>query len=143
MTAQFGEKLIYEGRSVTMHSNPLEDYFEAKGKRPKFDSICTACWRGYVGTWEIKDDRLYLIGFRGFGKLIDGTEASLQTIFPDQDGPILADWYSGTLKIPEGEMLEYIHAGYASRFERDRFFEIDKGVVVRTYVRDNTPTSGQ
>jgi hypothetical protein len=137
MTAQSGENLIYEGHTVTMHSEPLEDYFEAKGERPEFGGICTSCWRGYIGTWEIKDDRLYLVSLEGFGKLKDGTEASLQTIFPDQDGPILADWYSGTLKIPEGEMLEYIHAGYASRFERDRFFEIEKGHITKTYLREN------
>ncbi len=45
-----------------MLSLPLEDYFSMGGHHPSFRSPHTANWRGYVGAWEIRNDRLYLIG---------------------------------------------------------------------------------
>lgn len=33
-------------------------YFAMGGTNPRFESNCTALWRGYVGSWEIVDDRL-------------------------------------------------------------------------------------
>ena len=50
MTAQFGEKLRYEGREVTMCEQPLATYFARTNSRVDFESNCTALWRGYVGT---------------------------------------------------------------------------------------------
>lgn len=135
MTAQMGEKLIYEGREVSMCSEPLGDYFAFGGNRPEFEFSCTALWRGYVGAWEIVDERLYLVGLSG--TLKDGTEATLETVFPGYPDRVFAHWYSGTLRIPEGKMLEYVHMGYGSTYERDRFIEIEKGVVVGNTVRHN------
>lgn len=65
MTAQISEGLIYEGQQLSMCTNPLGDYFAMGGDRPRFEDNCTALWRGYVGTWEIVDGRLYLIKLRG------------------------------------------------------------------------------
>ena len=135
MTAQFGEKLHYEGRVVSMCTNPLGDYFALGGAQPDFDCNCTALWRGYVGTWDIKDGRLYLIGLSG--SLKDGTDADLASVFPEFPDRVFAHWYSGTLRIPEGRMLEYVHMGYASKYENDLMIHMEKGVVVGADVRNN------
>ncbi|MBR5398372.1 MAG: hypothetical protein IK103_01100 [Bacteroidales bacterium] len=61
-------------------------------------------WRGYRGIWELKDDTLYLVGFKfGFGGL------SLEKLFPDmiKDGKVLADWYNSELIIPKGKVLRW------------------------------------
>ncbi len=58
MTAQYGEKLIYKGKQVGMSTLPLSQYFESLEEKPVFEVQNTACWRGYFGTWEIKDDKL-------------------------------------------------------------------------------------
>lgn len=135
MTAQIAEKLRYRGEDVTMCTNPLSDYFAMGGVNPRFESNCTALWRGYVGSWEIIDDRLYLVGLNG--KLEDGTNASLATIFPEFPDLVFAHWYSGTIRIPQGKQLEYVHMGYGSTFERDLFLDVERGVVVATRVRHN------
>ena len=135
MTAQIAEKLRYQGDDVAMCTNPLSDYFAMGGTSPRFESNCTALWRGYVGSWEIIDDRLYLIGLNG--TLEDGTEASLETIFPGFPDRVFAHWYSGTIRIPQGKQLQYVHMGYGSTFERDLFLEIERGVIVATRVRHN------
>ncbi len=135
MTAQFSEVLIYEGQQLSMCTNPLGDYFAMGGDRPKFADNCTALWRGYVGTWEIVDGRLYLIELSG--TLEDGGEASVATIFPDYPDRVFAHWYSGSIRIPQGKLLEYVHMGYASTYERDLFLKIEKGVIKNVRIRQN------
>jgi hypothetical protein len=135
MTAQIGERLTYDGREVSMCTEPLGDYFAFGGHNPEFEFTCTALWRGYVGTWEIVGDRLYLVGLTG--TLKDGAEATLESVFPGYPDRVFAHWYSGTLRIPEGKQLEYVHMGYASTYERDCFLMIEKGVVFGSHVRQN------
>ena len=50
MTAQIAERLRYQGDDVAMCTNPLSDYFAMGGTNPRFESNCTALWRGYVGS---------------------------------------------------------------------------------------------
>jgi len=136
MTAQIGERLHYDGREMSMCSQPLNQYFSLGGTSPEFDTRrCTALWRGYVGTWEILDGRLYLIELSG--TLDDGTEANLASVFPDFPQRVFAHWYSGQLRVPQGKLLEYIHMGYGSTYEEDLLIDIRKGVVVNSNVRRN------
>lgn len=135
MTAQIAERLLYQGETVSMCINPLSDYFAMGGECPPFQWNCTALWRGYVGQWEIRDDRLYLMALHG--TLEDGTTASLASVFPDFPDRVFAHWYSGTLRIPQGKRLQYVHMGYASTHERDLLLEIERGVLVATNVRHN------
>ena len=48
--------------------------------------------RYYFSTWEIKAGRLYLVDLRA-GKQLLGSE------------PLFADWFTGVLKIPHGEVF--------------------------------------
>ncbi len=68
---------------------------------------------------------------------ISGTPASLQSIFPGYPDRVFAHWYCGTLRIPQGDRLRYVHGGYLSEYEKDLMLEIEKGVVQRAWVRDN------
>jgi hypothetical protein len=135
MTAQIAEKLLYQGERVAMCTNPLNDYFAMGGFNPRFEPTSTALWRGYVGGWEIVDDRLYLVSLDG--TLDDGSDANLETVFPGFPDRVFAHWYSGTVRIPQGRQLEYVHMGYSSKFERDLFLDIERGVVMITRVRRN------
>lgn len=110
-----------------MYTLPLDDYFALVESNPPFVWTSTDLWRGYIGLWEIIDHRLYLVELRG--SLKDGSEASLATIFRDFPDRVFAHWYSGTLRIPQGERLEYVHMGYHSIFERDLLLDVERGVV--------------
>ena len=55
----------------------------------------------------------------------------------DAEGRVRADWHSGELRIPMGDMLQYVHGGYGSTWERDRLVMIEKGVVIRDWIRQN------
>jgi hypothetical protein len=130
MTAQYSEELIYRGEMIQMCSEPLAMYFVLAGVKPEFQFTCTALWRGYVGTWEVIDDRLYMTGLTG--QLQDGTEANLATVFPNFTERVFAHWFSDKVRIPKGKLLKYVHMGYASEYEEDLFLTFKKGVVTKT-----------
>ena len=140
MTAQFAEELLYEGEQTSMCSTPLADYFAAGGRKPEFRRENTALWRGYVGSWEVVDGRLYLVGLRG--TLIDGTEAHLESVFPGQHERVFADWFSGTVRIPQGRQVKYVHMGFLSTWERDLLVEFEHGIVRSTQVQHNGVAEG-
>ena len=135
MTAQVHEDLIYEGEKTSMAFCPplpathprIVELSEEEARDNNVDEgsvFSTACWREYIGTWEIKDGRFYLVDLKGVFKL-------------DGDEPLFADWFTGVLRIPEGEMLHYVHMGFGSVFERERLVKIESGVVTKTSMLDN------
>jgi len=134
MTAQIHESLIYDGDNTSMafcpplpENNPrvIElSYEEIQDGDAGGIIFSTACWREYVGTWEIKDGRFYLVGLEGRYRL-------------NGDEPLFADWFTGVLRIPRGEMIVYVHMGYGSVFEEEVHVKIEQGVVTQTRVVDN------
>lgn len=137
MTAQVHERLIYNGQSVSMASTPglpddsprivRAEKSERMGMPSRFGiMLSTACYRGYVGSWEIREDRLYLNGLSGCFSLVG-------------DEPLFADWVSGTLNVPRGELISYIHMGFASLYEEEIHLTVENGVITRTEIIDNRP----
>jgi hypothetical protein len=134
MTAQIHEKLIYNGEETSMafcpplpegHPRVMEiDPHSADYRDEDRILHSTACWRGYQGAWQIRDERFYLTGLRGRFRLV-GEE------------PLLADWFSGVLRIPRGELLHYVHMGFGSVYEGEVHVKIEQGVVTATRTIDN------
>lgn len=135
MTAQIAERLRFQGQDVAMCTEPLGDYFEMGGFQPNFEFNCTALWRGYVGNWEVVENRLYMTALEGV--LSDGSKATITTVFPNFPNRVFAHWYSGTLRAPQGKLLKYKHMGYGSTYERDLLVDIERGVVVGNRIRQN------
>jgi hypothetical protein len=78
MTAQVHELLILDGQWTSIASDPPlpanhgRVVAASEEHRRKASSIVnsTACWRGYIATWQIEDDRFYLVSIEGrFGLL--------------------------------------------------------------------------
>ena len=44
MTAQIAERLLYQGKEVLMHTNPLGSYLELTGMDPGFMVPTTCLW---------------------------------------------------------------------------------------------------
>ena len=126
---------MFEGIEHAMCSEPLSYYFSLGGQRPDFRSPHTGCWRGYIGTWEIIDHRLYLIGLKGW--LENGDDATLATIFPRYETRVFAHWLTDTVRLPQGKQLKYVHMGYGSVFERDLLLHFRKGQLVDKSLREN------
>ncbi len=128
MTAQFSEILNIDGETHSMMSTPLGDFFELMGSTPTFESNCTALRRGYVGTWEITNDLLYLV--RLSGTLTNGETATLESVFPGFPERVFAHWFSGKVRLPQGKRIQYKHMGFGSTYERDLFIFFRNGVVI-------------
>lgn len=199
-TAQVPDVLIYQGDTLALYANPLEDFYHEENPRPRSFGLqggwSTACWRGYRATWLIENDQLYLIEIGpchvyleykltqivldslsktipeeviaridltgapetfSQGELDDFLKkkigkknlnkyrqifrrysaqkrktADLKALFPKRydDGKVKADWYSGMLRVPKGELLNYVHMGYMSTYEYELTFELEDGRVI-------------
>ena len=139
MTAQIGERLQYDGREMSMSTHPLGDYFALGGVNPGFGREwpldCTALWRGYIGGWEIVGGRLYLIAIN----VMPGSRvrANLETVFPGYPDRVFAHWYTGTLRVPQGNVLKYVHMGHQSTFESDMLIDVERGAIGHVRIREN------
>ncbi|MFO8236174.1 MAG: hypothetical protein R6U04_12310 [Bacteroidales bacterium] len=162
-TAQIPDILIYRGDTLRLFDCPLGYLQDKSFTHPKNlfggnGCFFTACWRNYIATWEIIDDKLYLIRIRNAcygtdqnyvavtyksGSDTIGTEyADLKRLFPDkyQDGRVLADWVNARLTSPKGKMLYYFHDGFRSIFEKELEFTIENGLLTRIQEFDNSKT---
>lgn len=138
MTAQVHEELIFNGERISMAFCPplperhprivavTRDIATHEDAHPLIFS--SACWRCYQGTWEINDGQFSLVRLRGRYRLLG-------------NAPVLADWFSGVLRIPTGELLQYVHMGPGSVYEDEIHVKIERGVVVRSRVIENRGTA--
>ena len=149
MTAQKRDILIYKEKEYKLASEPLYPYL--KGSGIVLVETSTACHRGYVAKWLIEEDRLYLVGFeanlpkcnmgdRLFRKE-DIRKVGLDYLFPNRD-KVFAEWFSGVLRIPHGEMIRYVHQGYASIYEKELYLRFVNGKFVSWREVDNSSLKG-
>lgn len=126
MTTQFPEKLTYRDREFYLNTFPLTKEVLERAKLQPNGAMSSACWRGYVGSWEIKsDDMLYLTGM----ELKSFHEKSFAEMFADATSEGLpATWVNGTLECTSGRVIHRDY--YRTVFERDAKFVIKDGKLV-------------
>ena len=137
-TAQYPDKIFYEGKEYMLHSNPMEAYFQKfPDKKPSGGIISSALWRGYVATFEITDGVLRLkdieirVDKSGSKSFDPEWKSVIETIVPK--GEVLKiDWFTGLLVLPHGEVVNYVHMGYGSTYEKYVLLEITKGILGRS-----------
>lgn len=138
-TAQQGDILIIKNDTLTLFSNPLEQYPSIEQLRGKLfgnqkASGNTGCWRGYVAEWRLVNERLYLTNIYNceYGK--DRFKADLNALFKGRSrhGIVVANWVTGDLWIPRGKQVHYVHLGYSSTYEKETKLSIKGGNLVNT-----------
>jgi len=134
MTIQAGDILSYNGEKTTIATEPLKPYLE-KRSDVSFIFKSTALVRGYIGTWKIKNKKLYLVSLIGF--IESNEKVDLEYLFPNKT-EVFANWFSGDIRIPQGKLLEKINLGYESVFEKDLIFTFNEGILISETVKDNT-----
>ncbi len=147
-TPQAPDKLIHKGKLFNLFASPLESFYKGDKSRPKF-MIEPRTWhsdnqRGYVATWEVRDNFLYLVEIESWicepPSSDNCKRADLKELFGEryQDGRVKAEWFSGELRMPEGKVLQYVHMGYVSLYERDTILTVESGKIVGEKMIDNT-----
>ena len=134
MTIQARDRLSHNGKKTTIATEPLKPYLETRSD-VSFIFKSTALVRGYIGTWKIKNKKLFLVTLVGF--IENNDKVDLKYLFPNKT-EVFADWFSGDIRIPEGDLLQNINIGYASVFARDRVLNFNKGQLISETVKDNT-----
>ena len=118
MTAQKHEILILNGEICSMaFCPPIPENLDNIISRRRYMSS-TACWRGYIGEWEIKEGKFYLNRISGRLKKVDAK-------------PIFAEWFSGVIRIPNGDLILGVNMGFGSVYEKEIHIKIAKGIVVK------------
>ena len=131
MTAQFSESVLLRGETLSLCTEPLAEYLLTSGSAIELHAESTACWRGYIGTWAIEGERLYLVKLEGTTRTDAGWQAlGLTDLFPDYPDGVFAHWFTGELRCTKGKLLQYMHGGYGSSYEQDLFIDVERGVVV-------------
>ena len=133
-TAQYPDKILYDGKEYSLQTNPLEPYFALHpDKRPAGGISSTACWRGYIATFEIRGGQLFLKDIQceySKKEKKNSYETEWKSVLTQvfrKDSAVKIDWFSGLLVLPYGKMVNYVHMGYASTYEHYLLLEIDKG----------------
>jgi hypothetical protein len=159
MTPQFSDTLIINGIEKPLRSNPLEDFFTLFPPRPNFIRFGSFCRRGYVATWEVKENQLMLTGIgkpwvcsvpqrhrteQGMASCSHDHNGpcysryvTVSDLMPTVNGEAVAAWYTGTLEVPHGEMTLYIHNDYASHYERYLLVDVEYGQVTEIRIVGN------
>ena len=116
MTAQIKEIMIIDNKKYSMHCTPLDSYLKLLPK----------------GTWYLENDQLYLINLKGTkynteSKILG--EVGLDYLFPEQE-KVFANWYTGVLSIPNGDILKNWKDDYLSCHEYVLCLKFEKGILI-------------
>lgn len=153
-TGQKPDYLIIGNDTIPIFSNPLNQYlknnnidFEKEIIEPysivKNSDGTTIeyfsgsnCWRAYVAYWEIENDSLKLIRIEDCCKCIPlNSEQIIFKIFGHNN--VFADWYTGTITIPRGNLFSGSSMGYNAIYEFEDKIEIENGSVKGKYQVSN------
>ena len=129
MTYQARDILHYNGQEYRLNQQLLEGYFEVyPEQRPKPKMVFSSLWRGYLATFEIKDNQLLVKDLGGFPLKSDGG-AIAKKLFPNQNR---YEWFSGFIRIDD-DRGDWDEERPEATFE---YLEIYKGDLVQKRTMD-------
>ena len=127
---QHPEHLIYNSKEYILYNEPLHEYFKKyPEKQPKPSAESANLYRGYIATFEIINNGLFLkdigvsVNKNGNGKPV------LKSVLPDLlagQTALKIDWFTGFLTIPNGDSRKNGNAQCAA-------FRMSKGGITSYY----------
>ncbi|HMI38114.1 MAG TPA: hypothetical protein VK505_10875 [Steroidobacteraceae bacterium] len=138
-TGQAPDIIEIDGKEADLNTNPLAPYLSAHPEqRPTSDVVSSGLWRGYIAHWQIAEGALRLVKVEVLagGGSSGGEDMKDVTAQYFPQAPLVATWYSGALIIPRGELVNYVHMGYASTYEAYTVVVVKNGIVAK---RDELP----
>ncbi len=132
-TPQINDVIFYQGEKNELvthwaYPSPLEIYFRDESEESPFSASSTANYRGHVADWEIKDNKLYLVGIKRSDQAFSdkNTDAELEKLSKqvmteiftneiDTDNRVFASWYSGNLEIFNKRILKEYRSPYEKK----------------------------
>lgn len=138
-TGQVADVLIYQGDTLPIRSNPLEQYLDSKPKRTinryELTWTSTACYRGYRATWEVINDSLYL---RSIEKgCVNKVPFYFDLVKEFGTDKVFASWFTGKTLTPKGKPIPYVYNGNDLMYESELILTFVKGVLTDNFVHNN------
>ncbi len=142
-TAQIPDEIRFDGRTEMLFSEPLNAFLAIGSNldklRPFLRERCSGSWRGYQATWEVRGVDLFLVALVTAPCNSMPNSVPLERIFPGPTSAVLASWFSGSLVVPIGRQVEYVHKGYESRCEKYLVFQVIGGRIISRNEQDAPP----
>ena len=130
-TEQIGDKLIINNDTSWIEATPLEDYLEDKDSRLFGDILlegeCTALWRGYVATWKIENDSLFLVRIQLDYCSNNPIDYNISKEF--NSDIVYAYWVNRTIRKPEGRFIQHGYY-YDPIHEGEIIYSFENGLLV-------------
>ncbi|MFN8284193.1 MAG: hypothetical protein U0U67_13320 [Chitinophagales bacterium] len=102
MTMQIKDMLFYNAEILSLSEELLGSYFAEFPEKKCFEKVFfSALWRGYIASFELIDNELFVKDIRAPKGISDEGiyyESYLNVIFPESKK---MDWYSGLIRIDE------------------------------------------
>ena len=131
---EFTDSLMIDGQERAIITNPLQVFFgQNPGKIPKSDVFTFSNSRGYVATWRVEKDRLVVTDIRVMCDVIGSSfvfRSVMSEVFPDQK-EVFAEWFTGRIFIPDGQVVDWVDQGYSSTYEKYIVLRVERGIVSR------------
>ena len=108
-----------------MYAEPFNSFLTKNNIELKFPS--TACWRGYYGTWEIRDRKLFLTNIEAY---LDYNNIVGVEYFFSLKKFVLANWFTGTLNIKTRKIPYPFSVMESMKFLRELHVDIETGIIV-------------
>ena len=141
-TGQESDVIYYRGQRWWLLARPADSdsslSVTLQNNLPSDRCQSTANWGGYVGYWSVRNGMLVLDSIR-IEHLKDGecVVATLPNSFIrrvykayDENGIVVARWYTGTLRLAQGKMIRYEHDGWNRNYETEMELTVRNGIVV-------------
>lgn len=91
-------------------------------------------WRGYQAFWQLADNKLFLVGLKGY----QNSDEILKASFPEQyrEGKVFAYWFSSYLAIPKGRLLKW-DGVFSRTYFKEEIYNFHGGIINRIETVDN------
>ena len=130
MTLQVRDIIKYQGEKKELFEGDALEPLLTKIKIPPFYPPDTSNWRGYTCNWEIMENKLYLVKFKGY--LENNKKVDLSFLF-DNKKKVFANWYSGELTLLNEDKIYF-----NSFFDNDDTIslKVKQGIIVKPKLRN-------
>ena len=141
-TGQESDVIYYRGQQWWLLARPADSdsslSVALEKNLPSERCKSTANWGGYVGYWSVCGGMLVLDSIRieniENGECVGATlpNSFVKRVFKayEENGIVVARWYSGTLRLAQGKRIRYEHDGWNRNYETEMILTIQNGKVV-------------
>lgn len=149
--------VIYiNGEECCLMAKPIDTdstlYARLRDFLPDNHCVSTANWNGYTAFWEVRNGYLYLrqmeICVYNETSEEDSTLiydiGALRTLFLpyyEKEG-ICARWFSGELRVGQGDLIRYAHIGFDQNMENEQIMTIKHGKILKSRIYHNYKKAG-